>query len=235
MLKWLVKKSVEKAGYRIAAAEYEANLVMVEALRRLQPSLVIDVGGNRGQFRDVLRYDVGYSGQIISFEPSPADFEVLQKRAQSDSSWRVFPFAIGSTEETKTFNIMQSSVFNSFHELIPEGHGWAHQQRAEKIDVQVRRLDRVLEELGVDPTGALLKTDTQGFDLEVIRSAPTEKLRAIQFEASQVPIYDGSPDMLDVIREVRDLGFAISALAPLGSVRGQVYEFDCLMVRPPAS
>lgn len=54
-------------------------------LDRLSIDCVLDVGGDRGGYGDLLR-DIGYKGWIISFEPVRAFFEVLSKCANEFES-----------------------------------------------------------------------------------------------------------------------------------------------------
>jgi hypothetical protein len=66
---------------------------------------VLDIGANRGQYRDFLRKEVGFSGQIYSFEPDPDLSNLLMKRARSeDASWKIFPVALGRISGKQTLN-----------------------------------------------------------------------------------------------------------------------------------
>ena len=56
---------------------------------------VIDVGANRGEYRDFLRLEVEYDGIIHSFEPVATLYEGLVERAHSDPNWNVYSFALG--------------------------------------------------------------------------------------------------------------------------------------------
>lgn len=233
MLKRLARKAFGAMGYDVVPHGGRSRIILQDALEKLLPSvpLVLDVGANVGQYRDYLRRDLRYTGRIVSFEPSPADFAICEARAADDSAWQVFPFAIGEIETSLPFNIMEASDLNSFRGLA-KGDTPFHRVRIERtVNVSVRRLDTLLPELGIDPSGCLLKTDTQGFELEVIRGSPIEKLAAIQLEVAQVQIYDGVPDMLTALAEVRYLGFDIAAMSPVVFNGLAVMEFDCLLTR----
>ena len=74
----LVRKLLNRAGVDVVPKGFRSKAPLIDALENLLPTidLVIDVGANRGQFRDNLRADFGYNGRIVSFEPSPGDFNV---------------------------------------------------------------------------------------------------------------------------------------------------------------
>jgi hypothetical protein len=99
-------------------------------------------------------------------------------------------------------------------------------------EVAVRRLDDLVAEgLHVGPGGVWLKLDTQGWDLEVLRGAGRTLawISGLQIELSALPIYEGSPDYLTVLNELRRLGFGIVALVPVThDTAGRVIEFDCV-------
>ena len=75
-------------GYEPAQpAPPDAGQLLGNHLRKLfshlQINCVLDVGANQGQYGRFLR-QTGYQGWIISFEPSPADFQVLAERSAAD-------------------------------------------------------------------------------------------------------------------------------------------------------
>jgi len=66
-----------------------------EVLRSRGVNCVIDVGGNRGQFARRLR-TLGYTGRMVSFEPSPTTLPVISAAAARDPDWIVRPVALSS-------------------------------------------------------------------------------------------------------------------------------------------
>ena len=56
-------------------------------------------------------------------------------------------------------------------------------------------------------------------------------ISGLQIELSVISIYQGMPDYLTVLGELRRLGFEIGALTPVNrDVFGRVIEFDCALV-----
>jgi 2-polyprenyl-3-methyl-5-hydroxy-6-metoxy-1,4-benzoquinol methylase len=79
-----------------------------------QISLILDVGANVGQFAMSMR-ELGYTGTLVSFEPVAAQFATLKAAAEGDPNWITLNCAAGVADETKSINVMSSSVFSSFN------------------------------------------------------------------------------------------------------------------------
>lgn len=196
---------------------------------------VIDVGANSGQFRDQMRDEVGFAGPIHSFEPDPALAIALMRRAAADPAWTVHPCALGASEGMMAFNIMENSVYNSFH--VPDAKAAGHAANGNRIvrtmNVEVQTLDAAAASLP-DLAHAFLKIDTQGFDLEVLKGgqATVQRVPLVQTEVSLRALYSGSPSMQASIEAFEKLGFAVADLF-LASTDGahRAAEFDCVMVQ----
>ena len=237
-LKSYIKSSVKRLGYTVVPNEGVDLVAQEHYLRRLfaelQIDCVLDVGANVGQYRDFLRYSVGYRGRIISFEPIPEHAEYLRKRA-AEPNWAIKNYALGAESGTADFNVMKASVFSSFRK--PDASKVktyaAGNEVRETIKVDVRRLDDVLASLRVAGSRLYLKMDTQGFDLEVVKGA-AETLRdvaALQTEASVAPIYAEMPDYITSIRTLEGLGFRLARIFTVDdSNLLQLVEFDCHMI-----
>jgi len=156
-------------------------------IRRLAPSLqrgvVLDIGANAGGYAKHIR-QVAPDATIYAFEPHPRTFAALQKQAalsrfepiqaaMSDSAGEMtiydFAGADGST---------QASLDPAVIQLHGGGPVVGHA-------VQCTTLDAFVAARGIERID-LLKIDTEGFDLAVLRGA-TEVLRrrtakVIQFE-----------------------------------------------------
>ena len=106
--------------------------------------------------------------------------------------------------------------------------------------VITRRLDGIVAEfsslLPAEPR-IFLKTDTQGFDLNVFRGVGTALglLEVIQCEISVLPIYDGAPGYLAAVDEFGAAGFVPISFVPVTRDCDTLFaiEFDCLLMRLP--
>jgi FkbM family methyltransferase len=211
-------------------------------LLRLQKiDLLIDVGANRGQFARLAR-QVGYTGEIVSFEPLSRYHPDLRAAAAADGRWRIFPVAAGSENTAMDLNVAANDVFSSLHPISDTGQArFGAQMAVGAVErVQVRTLDSLWPELSGGVTRrVLLKTDTQGHDLEVLGGA-TQVLgstHALMTEASIQNIYAGTPRFFDVTSWLESRGFALSGVFPM-SHRVEdlaVIEVDAFFTRPLVS
>ena len=218
---------------RIHSLDEEARLIRLLEQQRID--CVLDVGAHHGWFGHKLRR-AGYIGDIISFEPVPANAAQIEAKAAADPGWSVQRCALGEVAETKIFNVLSTSqggtTMSSF--LEPK-IGFA---RREAVEVEVRRLEDVLDAvLPADSNPRLfLKVDTQGFDIPVFRGAGRwlDRVFAMQSEISVIPIYEGMTRYTDSLTVYQDMGFALIDLLVVNRTPdGRVLEFDCRMARPP--
>ena len=183
-----------------------------------EPTMIIDVGGNRGQFYDFILRFTDYRGPIITFEPVPALFEFLSTKAKDVPNWTIMPVALGAADKEMQLNVMRSDDFSSF--LPPAASaGWIEQanQIEKAITVPVKRLDAVLKDISSDVSTEriFLKLDTQGFDLEVFAGAQgiLANIVALQSEVAMQPIYEGMPEISESLKVFRDAGFGVTAFS----------------------
>ena len=198
---------------------------------------VLDVGANEGQYGRFLRQVVGFDGLLVSFEPAAEPYGILAASAAGDANWITFNCALGEQIAEKAFNVMTSSELNSF--LDPTSSETTlfdpYNVVTRSEIVQMQTVDSVVAELR-RTHGArriYLKTDTQGYDLQVIAGA-AETLRdvvALQTEVSFQRLYAGMPGYLDSLTELHGRGWDLSAFSPIqvdSSYR--LIEADCVFV-----
>lgn len=196
---------------------------------------VLDVGANRGQYRDFLRNHIGFQGIIVSFEPIRELSTYLRHRSTQDDHWIVYDVALGVKDCDVDLNVMKHNVFSSLHmpshsEIFDEGNVIDHVET-----VSMRRLDSILGEIGrTHNLGEIfLKLDTQGHDLEVVKSiSDFTQIAAIQSEVSSVPIYDNIPSIVESLQFFKERRFEVAGMFPVNhDTLNRVVEFDCVMVK----
>ncbi|WP_114971813.1 FkbM family methyltransferase [Rhodoferax ferrireducens] len=195
-----------------------------------------DVGGNLGQYHDLLRDEVGFRGWIFSFEPVSKYVDILKMRSSSDSKWRIFDFALGSTPGMASINVTKSPGLNSFLEPRKDAvlDYWSADSVSGMEEVCIKTMDGIFEDLVKEHefSAPYLKLDTQGFDLEVLKGSANflRNFRAMQTEAAIMPLYKGMPDFREVIEYLMLANFELSGMFPVSHDKSlRLIEFDCLM------
>jgi FkbM family methyltransferase len=190
---------------------------------------VVDVGAHHGGFAKLVR-QIGFAGSIHSFEPDPVNFEILADRFSTDSRWRGYNLALGATPGELELHVHSSSDFNSFREPSEYGRQqFMTLKQSSNRRVPVQRLDQ-----SISPDGPLLlKSDTQGFDLEVLAGAAAllDRVSILVIELSVQPIYESTPNLLEMLAAVDELGFAPAGMSYVTLDGAKVIEYDGVFVR----
>lgn len=200
---------------------------------------VIDVGAHAGQYGERLRAG-GYRGRIVSFEPTPAGFEALERAAAGDLRWSVHRLALGREHGTTTMNVVPGTLSSILPPTKLGAGRYPKLQDAEQVEVEVRRLDAMLDELlaGLKRPRPYLKLDTQGYDLDVFAGAGdrVSDFVGMQSEVALIEIYKGMARMPEAVAAYEAAGFEIAALYPVSrqTRTARVLEYDCVMVRASA-
>jgi len=241
-LRRVIQKAARVVGFHVGRFPPVDSLAyhLRTVLRELEIDCVLDVGAHEGEFAGFVR-DLGYEGEIISFEPVGATFATLSKARAGDKRWRGHNIALGADDTELELNIYAGSVFNSF--LKPAAHGTTRFRAATQIvrvdRVPVRRLESILDGILLARPGAriFLKIDTQGYDLQVVRGAGRQlgAICALQSELAVRATYEGMPTLPEALAELGQLGFEVTGMFPVARELDhlRVIEFDCVMCRKP--
>jgi FkbM family methyltransferase len=196
----------------------------------------LDVGAHHGEWASALR-NAGFRGRIVSFEPASEAYRALERASSGDPEWLVHRVALGAADEERELNITKETQLASFRATSAAGKQHLRDYGVERVDaVRVRRLDSVFPECvrGLENPRVLLKLDTQGWDLEVLRGAQTTLAHvvALQIELSLEPLYEGAPQYLDALTALDRLDYVPTGfflVARLDAAR--VLELDCVLRR----
>lgn len=198
-----------------------------------QIETIVDVGAHVGGFA-MRQRALGFTGRLISFEPSVLSYAKLAQAASDDPRWETSELALGSSDRFADLLVFSgTSQFNSFKLPNSHGHDYSrvlHQHETQR-GTRVRRLDTLLPELEVDASTTLLKVDTQGGDVEVLDGAGTlaSDFPGVLMELAVEPIYEGAPRIEEGVSFMRDLGFELTGAFPVHRYGDgvRVIEFDC--------
>jgi FkbM family methyltransferase len=226
------------------------NWSLSAVLRAHDVNCVLDVGANNGQFGQLIR-SLGYTGRIVSFEPSPTALPALRAVAARDDKWKIRPVGLAAKPGQAELHLHPASVFNSLHAALPDDElpeaDWELAQLfrrsgdTDSVTVQLSTLALEYPEAvaGLPKARVLLKTDTQGHDLEVITGGEgvLSQVAAVLVELSALAIYKDQPRMTRVIDILQDAGFAAVAFQPVTRLADNLraIEFDGLFMRATAA
>jgi FkbM family methyltransferase len=192
-----VRWVADRAGYRVERkTSYDVALYSaICQLRRWSPrDVVFDVGANDGRTIHILQRHLP-SPRILAFEPVAGTFEVLKQQTADYPNVECVQLAMGSEQGRSEIYINESAALNSLHE------GWGSGSARETIDVTT--LDAFLVEHPVERIH-LLKIDTEGHDLEVLKGA-AQSLAKSQVEIIMVEAGFAAPGRPQpVLWEVQD-------------------------------
>jgi FkbM family methyltransferase len=215
-IKEFLKSELVKRGRHLAWVPVESvtGFDLTHDLALLLPQeapIVFDVGGNVGQsvehFLATLKRPL-----IYSFEPSSACYRELSTKYQPRGV-KTRQCALGAEPGTCTLDIYEFAVLNS---ILPMDHSEVNRFRDRKPigqeTVPLETLDRLAAEYAV-PQIDLLKVDTQGFDLEVLKGAASllaqRKVGLVQIELNFLQMYQNQAAADAVTKFLVDNSFAL--------------------------
>jgi FkbM family methyltransferase len=203
--------------------------------------LILDVGANVGKFATSMR-EIGYKGDIISFEPVATVFEKLSIAAAGDPKWKACNFALGQVSGKHEINIMRKSEFSSFRTpTLNETTQFASENTVLRTEiVETWRLEDIAPQLGIrDRLGrCFLKCDTQGFDIDVLKGSENllTQIRMLQIELSVTRLYQATPGMIEMLQFLEERLFSPVAFFPVTRLPNwSALEFDYLGVNTIAA
>lgn len=131
-------------------------------------STIFDVGANEGQF--CLYFQKNFPQSIIySFEPVNETFAELEKNTSHLKNINRFNHAFGNTTDQKQIYLNNNSGKNSLVDSLQKIDSKNENSKKSQL-ITIKKIDDFCSENKIDSID-IIKTDTEGFDLEVIKGA----------------------------------------------------------------
>jgi FkbM family methyltransferase len=234
-IKKLVNTALRPLGHelnRVSAPQYglDINRDLSSLIVDRHPIVTFDIGANVGQ--TVQRFRSIWKDPIIHcFEPGENAFPKLCEATSRLPNITINNYALGACNETRTLlqHHANESYMNSF--LSPGPECWTSVEQA--ISVPVTTIDAYCAQKNIG-TIDLLKTDTQGFDLEVLHGARESvskgQIRFLLLEIMFSELYDGQPKCEQMLQALRGMGFSLFALYDWTIRGGRAGNVDGLFV-----
>ncbi|WP_198164543.1 FkbM family methyltransferase [Rhodoplanes sp. Z2-YC6860] len=155
-------------------------------------NVIFDVGANDGAKIKIAQQRFP-AGRIVAFEPHPKTFSRLQENMKTAENVELVNFALGSEQGAKTMFEYDQSDINS---LVPDApYAVRFNKKCTQIPVQCTTIDQFCSTHEVDQID-ILKIDTEGFDLDVLRGASAMLMQGsiqfIYFEFYDINIRNGA-------------------------------------------
>ncbi len=186
--------------------------------RGLQPSLIMDIGANRGQTSK--RLARGFpSAQVHCFEPAPSSCEVLRANMQCFPNATAHQLAFGPERKMGRFFVRKHHEESSFLGLED-----AEAEGTQAIDIEMRSLDEYVPDKGWDAVD-VLKINAEGYDLVILQGGrqllEAGRIHLIFTEMIFKSHYDGQGSYMDQLAFMAECGYSLvglyeTASAPTG-------------------
>lgn len=172
----------------------------------------LEIGANIGYYTLLEHKIIGNEGKIIALEPSPVNFDILQKNVKSQK-----------IENIILKNIAGGDIDGNVKFLIYEGAGNSCMviQEGQKqkwpgkiIDVPIRKIDSVLEELGIEKID-FLRMDVEGYENHVLNglSNTLKSSKPIIHIEVHVNIV-GRANTITMLKNLQNIGYDVTAYVP---------------------
>lgn len=175
---------------------------------------ILDVGANSGQYA-LQTIQLGFKGNIISFEPVKSVFEKLQKETQKNRFWSAYNYGLGNKNEEVLINISKNTFSSSLLEIMPNHvKGAPESKYTHQEKVIIKTLDEVYNEIVDENDVVFLKIDVQGFEKNVIEGSKNSLkfIKGIQLEMSLEELYKGEMLFDDTVKLLKSEGFSLHSL-----------------------
>ena len=162
---WLAEKSA--LDHELIYNEFERmETGFVKRLLRRNMT-VVDAGAHHGLYTLLASKQVGWDGRVIAIEPSPRECERLEKHLRMNrcSNTDLVPCALGEYPGEADLYVV-----DGFQDWCNSLRPPAVDEPVRTVRVSVRRLDDVLDELGVKKVD-FIKLDVEGAELSVLYGA----------------------------------------------------------------
>ncbi len=162
-----------RGAVRLSTRTFEPEVSYLIQTLINKDDVILDIGANVG-LHTVRFAQLAYEGHVYAFEPVK---EMAKRLSQNCSLNRVenvtiVDCALGVRNETLPISVNIAGVgLEGTSSLTGSFHVEDHPENYETRNVPVRKLDDLIQELGIDRRINLIKMDTEGFETFVIEGA----------------------------------------------------------------
>jgi FkbM family methyltransferase len=196
-----------------SVGEPEVDL-MAHLYSYLPSRTAVDIGANVGDVSNRL-LEAGY--EVYAFEPNSTVFYHLNDRLGRHADFHCYPWALGSIDEARQLHIVSDlSGSNVYEDPTLYSSLTLHSMPddlvfSRSVPVSVRSLESLHASRHVPVSPGLVKIDTEGFDLEVIRGMGPHRYPVVVAEYWDPAIPFGESGAMnrldDMVKEMKGKGY----------------------------
>ena len=166
---------------------------------------------------------LGHHVRRVGFEADPEEC----RRLNEAGAGRFFPTLLAGAPGTQTINLYRERSYSSVLPLSERFQRlWSGPVPLDAaLELDATSIDTFVGE-HPDLSPDILKLDTQGSELEILRGGvqTLQRVGLVEVEVEFTPLYDGQPLFGDVASFMAGHGFELLYLSRVMATRGRVYE-----------
>jgi len=200
-------------------------------LQGADPCIVFDVGANKGKYASLVK-GLHPAAKVYAFEPNPPAYEKLKDLARSKDFF-CFKLGLSSEEKVQILYDRLNGEGSEHASLYAEVMSLLHKTEINGKEIALSTLDGMMTKLNIEYIN-LLKIDTEGHELEVLRGArealKNKRIRMIQFEFNEMNVISRvfMKDFYDLLPDFNFHRMLPGGLLPLGEYRPLTHEIFAL-------
>ena len=180
----------------------------------MNKATVIDIGAYQGDFTKNMLATEKFAKAHL-FEPNPEHFTFLQNEFSEQGNIFLHPYALGNQIGKESFNCSEDDATGSVLRYHPKYHHDTSQKKVKSFSINLTKLDDFyIEHFSQDRIG-LIKIDTQGFDLEVLKGAENlirDQKPWLVIELNFLPFYIGQASIHSIMHWLSEQGYHLGGM-----------------------
>lgn len=227
----MLKKIFNYYGYSFSKIKKSNSINDIIKLRLFKNKCdtLIDVGANYGEFSYEL---LNNFKEVFLIEPNPYLIKKLEDKFKNRKEVKIYNFGINNKNSTKKFYISADtgstlSSIKKQNKILKENLKKTNIVSTQNINFL--RLDDFIKKNLRQQSSIFLKTDTQGNDLEVLKSIGKylNKIKYIKSEMSVIPLYQNQSSHWKILQFMKENNFEpIFFENGLRAKDGKMIEYD---------
>mgnify|MGYP001265603838 CR=1 FL=1 len=166
---------------------------------------ILDIGAHTGQFHGWAR--VYWPDSFIYMIEANSVHETSLDRLSmisGDTKYKIA--ALGDEEREVTFYTRSDKPHTEGNSYYKEANYWDIPQLVQESKTKLKKLDNIFED---DATFELIKIDTQGSELDILKGGTNlvSRAKAVVLEVSLIEYNEGAPSAKEIVDYMNGIGF----------------------------